>query len=65
MDDLLLVTSLEQIHHNNFLFVSGANGKPIGKAYKLQSCEFIHKLKMEEDFSLLFNCINNDTELMR
>lgn len=68
VNDLLLVTSLEQNHHNNFLFVSGANGRPIGKAYKLRSCEFIHKLKLEEaegQLKLSFNCINNETELMR
>lgn len=63
VNDLLLVTSLEQIHHNNFLFVSGgANGRPIGKAYALESCEFVHKLNLEAGFNLIFNCINNDTE---
>lgn len=63
VNDLLLVSSLEQAHHNNFLFVSGAHGRPLGKAYKLLSCEFIHKLQVEErDFNLVFNCINNDTE---
>ena len=64
--DLLLVTSLEQVHHNNFLFISGAHGRPIGKAYKLKSCEFIHKLQLDEGgINLFFNCINNDTELTK
>lgn len=66
VNDLLLVTSLEQAHHNNFLFVSGAHGRPLGKAHKLSYCEFIHKLKIEEGtFKLCFNCINNDTEVTR
>lgn len=60
--DLLLVTSLEQVHHNHFLFVSGAHGRPIGKAYQLESCEFIHKLQVD-GLNLIFNCINNETEL--
>lgn len=60
VNDLLLVTSLEQINHNNFLFVSGANGRPIGKAYTMLSCEFLHKLKVEDESKLSFNCINND-----
>lgn len=62
--DLLLVTSLEQVHHNNFLFVSGAHGRPIGKAYQLDSCEFIHKLQLDGP-NLFFNCINNETELTK
>lgn len=66
VNDLLLVTSLEQIHHNNFLFVSGgANGRPIGMAYSLTSCQFVHKLNLEEGLNLVFNCINNDTELTK
>lgn len=60
VNDLLLVTSLEQINHNNFLFVSGANGRPIGKAYTMLSCEFLHKLKVEQESILSFNCISND-----
>lgn len=66
VNDLLMVTSLEQVHHNNFLFVSGAHGRPIGKAYTLTNCEFIHKLQLEAGtFKLFFNCLNNDTELTR
>lgn len=66
VNDLLLVTSLEQAHHNNFLFVSGAHGRPLGNAYTLTSCEFIHKLQIERETSnLLFNCINNETEVTK
>lgn len=63
--DLLLVTSLEQADHNNFLFVSGAHGRPLGTAYKLSYCSQVHKLKIEAKFKLVFNCIKNDMEEAR
>nr|XP_014099184.2 uncharacterized protein LOC106624044 [Bactrocera oleae] len=55
-----------RVEERNFLrIISGHNGKPMGDGFKVQDCDVLHKLQLENNQKVTFNCWRNNTEAQR
>ncbi|XP_067643606.1 uncharacterized protein [Eurosta solidaginis] len=55
-----------RVDERNFLrILSGRNGKPMGDGFKVQDCDILHKLQLENSQKITFNCWRNNTEAQR
>ncbi|XP_054732713.1 uncharacterized protein LOC129240759 [Anastrepha obliqua] len=55
-----------RVEERNFLrILSGRNGKPMGDGFKVQDCDIVHKLQLENSQKITFNCWLNNTEAQR
>lgn len=63
--DLLYATTEGIDIRNSIRIISGNNGQPIGDAYKLKECTYIHKFQLNDGYMISFNCICNETEVQR
>lgn len=62
VNELLLASSLSGSTHNSLVMISGGTGRIVGKPYTVTECSYIHKLQIDNKFTISFNCINKDTE---
>lgn len=62
INELLVVTSNNGIQFNALKLISGRTGKSFGGNFTLENCSYIHKLQIDADQRINFNCIKNDTE---
>lgn len=62
VNELLLASSLSGSTHNSLVMISGGTGRILGKPYTVTECSYIHKLQIDNKFTISFNCINKETE---
>lgn len=61
--DLLVVARGKDEFYNTLQLTSGKTGNPIGGGYTMNTCTYIHKFQLDNQFKITFNCINNETEI--
>uniref|UniRef100_A0AAG5DI84 FAM234A/B beta-propeller domain-containing protein n=1 Tax=Anopheles atroparvus TaxID=41427 RepID=A0AAG5DI84_ANOAO len=60
--DLLFVTSSSETKHNRLVMISGRKGLTIGDAYAVKECLYVHKLMLDEELNVKFNCVREKSE---
>uniref|UniRef100_A0A182PH61 FAM234A/B beta-propeller domain-containing protein n=1 Tax=Anopheles epiroticus TaxID=199890 RepID=A0A182PH61_9DIPT len=60
--DLLFVTSSSETKHNRLVMISGRKGVTIGDAYAVKECLYVHKLMLDEELNVKFNCVKEKSE---
>uniref|UniRef100_A0A182KBR3 FAM234A/B beta-propeller domain-containing protein n=1 Tax=Anopheles christyi TaxID=43041 RepID=A0A182KBR3_9DIPT len=60
--DLLFVTSSSETKHNRLVMISGRKGITIGDSYAVKECLYVHKLMLDEELNVKFNCVKEKSE---
>ncbi|XP_058122218.1 uncharacterized protein LOC131281944 [Anopheles ziemanni] len=60
--DLLFVTSSSETKHNRLVMISGRKGLTIGDSYAVKECLYVHKLMLDEELNVKFNCVREKSE---
>ncbi|XP_049293890.1 uncharacterized protein LOC125769276 isoform X1 [Anopheles funestus] len=60
--DLLFVTSSSETKHNRLVMISGRKGVTIGDSYAVKECLYVHKLMLDEELNVKFNCVKEKSE---
>ncbi|XP_053676107.1 uncharacterized protein LOC128726329 isoform X2 [Anopheles nili] len=60
--DLLFVTSSSETKHNRLVMISGRKGVMIGDSYAVKECLYVHKLMLDEELNVKFNCVKEKSE---
>lgn len=63
--DLFFITSFAENKHNKFVMISGRKGELIGDSHVEKECIYVHKLMMDADFNVMFNCVLVKSEQQR
>ncbi|XP_055603605.1 uncharacterized protein LOC129751876 [Uranotaenia lowii] len=63
--DLFYITSFGETKHNKFVMISGRKGELIGDSYIVKECIYVHKLMIDADLNVMFNCVREKSEQQR
>ncbi|XP_058461691.1 uncharacterized protein LOC131436791 [Malaya genurostris] len=63
--DLFFITSFGETKHNKFVMISGRKGQLIGDSYIVKECIYVHKLMIDAEFNVMFNCVREKSEQQR
>lgn len=63
--DLFFITSFGEKKHNKFVMISGRKGELIGDSYLVKECIYVHKLMIDPDYNVMFNCVKEKSEQQR
>ncbi|XP_001849162.2 uncharacterized protein LOC6039568 [Culex quinquefasciatus] len=63
--DLFFITSFAENKHNKFVMISGKKGELIGDSHIEKECIYVHKLMMDAEFNVMFNCVLIKSEQQR
>uniref|UniRef100_A0A2M4CGD2 Putative guanylate cyclase n=1 Tax=Anopheles darlingi TaxID=43151 RepID=A0A2M4CGD2_ANODA len=62
VNDLLFVTSSSETRHNRLIMISGRKGVTIGDSHAVKECLYVHKLMLDEELNVKFNCVRDKSE---
>uniref|UniRef100_A0A182NIN5 FAM234A/B beta-propeller domain-containing protein n=1 Tax=Anopheles dirus TaxID=7168 RepID=A0A182NIN5_9DIPT len=60
--DLLFVTSSSETKHNRLVLISGRKGVTVGDSYAVKECLYVHKLTLDVELNVKFNCVKEKSE---
>ncbi|XP_055621017.1 uncharacterized protein LOC129765154 [Toxorhynchites rutilus septentrionalis] len=63
--DLFFITSFGETKHNKFVMISGRKGELIGDSYIVKECIYVHKLMIDAEYNVMFNCVKEKSEQQR
>ncbi|XP_065086789.1 uncharacterized protein LOC135708615 [Ochlerotatus camptorhynchus] len=63
--DLFFITSYGESKHNKFVMISGRMGELIGDSHIVKECIYVHKLMIDPEYNVMFNCVKEKSEQQR
>ncbi|XP_062549593.1 uncharacterized protein LOC134214198 isoform X2 [Armigeres subalbatus] len=63
--DLFFITSYGETKHNKLVMISGRKGELIGDSHILKECIYVHKLMIDSEYNVMFNCVKEKSEQQR
>lgn len=63
--DLFFITSYGESKHNKFVMISGRKGELIGDSHVVKECIYVHKLMIDAEYNVMFNCVKEKSEQQR
>ncbi|XP_055529801.1 uncharacterized protein LOC129721360 [Wyeomyia smithii] len=65
VNDLFFITSFGETKHNKFVMISGRKGQLIGDSFIVKECIYVHKLMIDADYNVMYNCVREKSEQQR